>query len=175
MVLFREPFDRRLHFIYIQFPDKQIYIFKWSSMARVDLNLPEQFYFTTSLTVRFTDLNVGSHVGNDQMIALLSEARSRFLYHFDIENWHDQGLNLLVTDLSATYKKSAFGRDILQFEVGVMDFNKYGGDIIFRVTRPATSDLIVLAKTGFVFINTKTSRIALLPDKFTRLFPDAFG
>ncbi len=142
-------------------------------MARVELNLPEQFYFTTALTVRFTDLNVGSHVGNDQMIALLSEARSRFLHHFEIEDWRDQGLNLLITDLMATYKKSAWGRNILQFDVGVMDFNKYGGDIIFRVTRPATGDLIVLAKTGFVFINTATSKIAPLPERFRELFPDA--
>jgi acyl-CoA thioesterase FadM len=143
-------------------------------MARVELNLPEQFYFTTSLNVRFTDLNVGSHVGNDQMIALLSEARSRFLYHFGIEDWRDQNLNLLITDLMATYKKSAFGHDILQFDVGVMDFNKYGGDIIFRVTRPATTDLIVLAKTGFVLIDVATSKLAPLPDKFRDLFPNAF-
>ena len=143
-------------------------------MARVELNLPEQFYFTTTLTVRFTDLNVGSHVGNDQMIALLSEARSRFLYHFGIEDWGDQGLNILVTDLMATYKQSAYGHDILQFDVGVMDFNKYGGDIIFRVTQPATQDLIVLAKTGFVLIDVATSKLALLPDKFRDLFPDVF-
>jgi len=143
-------------------------------MARVELNLPEQFYFKTTLTVRFTDLNVGSHVGNDQMIALLSEARSRFLYHFEIEDWQDRGLNLLVTDLMATYKQSAYGHDILQFDVGVMDFNKYGGDIIFRVTRPATDDLIVLAKTGFVLIDIDTSKPSLLPDKFREIFPQAF-
>jgi acyl-CoA thioesterase FadM len=143
-------------------------------MARVELNLPEQFYFTTTLTVRFTDLNVGSHVGNDQMIALLSEARSRFLYHFGIEVWQEKKLNLLVTDLMATYKQSAFGHDILRFDVGVMDFNKYGGDIIFRVTRPATDDLIVLAKTGFVLIDVLTSKITPLPKEFRDIFPDAF-
>jgi acyl-CoA thioesterase FadM len=143
-------------------------------MARVELNLPEQFYYTTSLTVRFTDLNVGFHVGNDQMIALLSEARSRFLYHFEIEDWREHGMNLLVTDLVATYKQSAFGHDILQFDVGMMDFNKYGGDIIFRVTRPATGDLIVLAKTGFILIDSETQKPALLPAKFREIFPDAF-
>jgi len=143
-------------------------------MARVELNLPEQFYFTTTLTVRFTDLNVGSHVGNDQMIALLSEARSRFLYHFEIEDWRELGMNLLVTDLMATYKQSAYGHDILKFDVGVMDFNKYGGDIIFRVTRPATDELIVMAKTGFVFIDAVTEKLAPLPDKFREIFPDAF-
>ncbi len=143
-------------------------------MARVKLNLPEQFYFTTALSVRFTDLNVGSHVGNDQMIALLSEARSRFLHHFGLEDWRDQKMSLLITDLMASYKKSAYGRDILQFEVGVMDFNKYGGDIIYRVTRPATGDLILCAKTGFVFINIATSQIAPLPEQFRAIFPDAF-
>jgi acyl-CoA thioesterase FadM len=140
-------------------------------MARIELNLPEQFFFTTSLTVRFTDLNIGSHVGNDQMIALLSEARSRFLFHFGIEDWLAQGLNILVTDLMATYKTSAWGRDVLQFEVGIMDFNQYGGDIIFRVTRPSNDDLIVLAKTGFVFIQSATGKITPMPEKFREAFP----
>lgn len=47
-------------------------------MARVQLDLPEQFLYTHTINVRMTDLNTGKHVGNDQMISLLSEARYRF-------------------------------------------------------------------------------------------------
>ena len=141
-------------------------------MARIELTLPEQFYYKTSLTVRMTDLNIGNHVGNDQMIGLLSEARFRFFHHFGMENIQAEGLNILVTDIMATYKAPAFGRDVLTFEVGVMDFNKYGGDIIFRVSRPPEGRIIVFAKTGFVFVQSKTGKITSMPDQFRNSFPD---
>ena len=34
-------------------------------MARVQLELPEQFLYTHTINVRMTDLNTGKHVGND--------------------------------------------------------------------------------------------------------------
>ena len=68
-------------------------------MARVQLDLPEQFLYTHTINVRMTDLNTGKHVGNDQMISLLSEARYRFFCHigfdqFDIADWIDRSFDM---------------------------------------------------------------------------------
>jgi len=54
--------------------------------------------------------------------------------------------------------------------VGVMDFNKYGGDIIFRITRPRDKRLIAMAKSGFVFFNYHTSQVVDMPDEFRSKF-----
>ena len=49
-------------------------------MARVTLSFPDDtFTFSTTLDVRFDDVNVGAHLGNDSMVSLIGEARSRFL------------------------------------------------------------------------------------------------
>ena len=61
------------------------------------------------------------------------------------------GSGIIVTDLATTYRSEAHARDQLLFEVGVMDFNKYGGDITFRITRPRDKALVAMAKSGFVF------------------------
>ena len=68
------------------------------------------------------------------------------------------------------YRAEAHARDQLVFEVGVMDFNKYGGDIIFRVTRPADRTLIAMAKSGFVFFNYLASQVVAMPDDFRAKF-----
>jgi acyl-CoA thioesterase FadM len=68
------------------------------------------------------------------------------------------------------YRAEAHARDVLTFEVGVMDFNQYGGDIIFRITRPATK-LVAMAKYGFVFFNYKTSKVTPMPPEFLAKFP----
>jgi acyl-CoA thioesterase FadM len=108
------------------------------TMARLTLEFPEdQFCYSTQLTVRVTDINAANHLGNDSMISMISEARARFLFEFGIEETQEDGTGIIVTDLATTYRAEAHARDQLLFEVGVMDFNTYGGDITFRITRSA--------------------------------------
>lgn len=140
-------------------------------MARLILTFPEdQYYYTTLLTVRVTDINAGNHLGNDSMISMISEARARFLFEYGVSETEGDGTGIIVTDLATTYRAEAHARDQLLFEVGVMDFNKYGGDIIFRVTRPKDKTLIAMAKQGFVFFNYKTSQVVAMPEDFRTKF-----
>ncbi|MEH6435648.1 thioesterase family protein [Massilia sp. DD77] len=140
-------------------------------MARLQLNFPEdQFYYSTPLTVRVTDINAANHLGNDSMISMISEARARFLFEFGVPETERDGTGIIVTDLATTYRAEAHARDELLFEVGVMDFNKYGGDIIFRVSRPRDRTLIAMAKSGFVFFNYKSSQVMVMPEEFRGKF-----
>jgi acyl-CoA thioesterase FadM len=140
-------------------------------MARLQLHFPEdQFYYSTPLTVRVTDINAANHLGNDSMISMISEARARFLFEFGVAETERDGTGIIVTDLATTYRAEAHSRDQLLFEVGVMDFNKYGGDITFRVTRPQDKKLIAMAKSGFVFFNYKTSQVVAMPEDFRAKF-----
>jgi acyl-CoA thioesterase FadM len=135
-------------------------------MARVKLDLPEQFLYTHTINVRMTDLNTGKHVGNDQMISLLSEARYRFFCDIDYSQER-----IVVTDLVASYRAESFAQDDLQFEVGLMDFNKYGADLIFRVTKQPSGQLVVLAKQGFVFFDHQNHGVMPVPEDFKAKFP----
>jgi len=140
-------------------------------MARLQLNFPDdQYYYSTLLTVRVTDINAGNHLGNDSMISMISEARARFLFEYGVAETERDGTGIIVTDLATTYRAEAHARDQLLFEVGVMDFNKYGGDIIFRVTRPKDQKSVAMAKQGFVFYNYKTSQVVSMPEDFKGKF-----
>ncbi|HEY8607736.1 MAG TPA: thioesterase family protein [Noviherbaspirillum sp.] len=140
-------------------------------MARLTLEFPEdQYYYSTHLTVRVTDINGANHLGNDSMISMISEARARFLFDFGIEETQGDGIGIIVTDLATTYRAEAHARDQLLFEVGVMDFNKYGGDITFRITRPRDGALVAMAKSGFVFFNYRTGRVVQMPAAFHAKF-----
>jgi acyl-CoA thioesterase FadM len=141
-------------------------------MARLHLEFPEdQYCYSSQLTVRVTDINGANHLGNDSMISMISEARARFLYELGVRETEGDGTGIIVTDLATTYKAEAHARDQLLFEVGVMDFNKYGGDITFRVSRPRDQALVAMAKSGFVFFNYKTSQVVPMPDEFRAKFP----
>jgi len=140
-------------------------------MARLKLEFPaDQFCFTTHLTVRVTDINGANHLGNDSMISMISEARARFLFAKTGETAQGDGPGIIVTDLATTYRSEAYARDQLCFDVGVMDFNKYGGDIIFRITRERDAALIAMAKSGFVFFDYATRRVTEMPKDFADRF-----
>ena len=142
-------------------------------MARLTLDFPEdQYYYRTQLTVRVTDINGANHLGNDSMISMISEARARFLFEMGVEETREDGIGIIVTDLATTYKAEAHARDQLLFQVGVMDLNKYGGDIIFRITRPADGRLIALAKSGFVFFDYALGKVTAMPVEFQAKFPE---
>lgn len=140
-------------------------------MARLKLEFPEdQYYYSTQLTVRVTDINSAGHLGNDSMISMISEARARFFFEFDPPELREGHTGIIVTDLATTYRAEAYARDRLLFEVGVMDFNKYGGDIIFRITRPSDGKLVAMAKSGFVFFDFDTRKVVPMPAGFWRKF-----
>lgn len=145
-------------------------------MARLELNFADTlFCYQTTLTVRVTDINAGNHLANDSMISMLSEARARFLFDHGVEETARDGQGIIVTDLATSYRAEARARDQLLFEIGVTDLNKYGGDIVFRVTRPADGVVIALAKYGFVFFDYSNSQVQRLPQSFARRFPNAIN
>lgn len=143
-------------------------------MARLTLDFPEElFCFSTSLSVRVTDINGANHLANDALISMISEARARFLHAYAIAEVNPQGIGIIVTDLATVYRAEAYARDQLLFEVGMMDLNKYGADIIFRISRPADGTLIALAKSGLVFYDYTQSRVSPWPEALQQRFSQA--
>jgi acyl-CoA thioesterase FadM len=107
------------------------------------------------------------------MISMISEARARFLFHMGVPELSEHKTGIIVTDLATVYKSEAHARDQLLFEVGLMDFNNYGCDIIFRITRPEDGRLIALAKSGFVFFNYNTNKVVPMPPHVLNTFQQA--
>jgi acyl-CoA thioesterase FadM len=142
-------------------------------MARLHLEFPEECYcYRTQMEVRVTDINAAGHLGNDSMISMISEARARFLDEYGTDAPNEDGISTIVTDLATTYKAEAHARDLLLFEVGVADFNKYGGDVVFRISRPRDGVLVAMAKSGFIFFDYRRSRVAPMPAAFAARFPN---
>jgi len=142
-------------------------------MARLTLDFPEhQYCYATELTVRATDINAANHLANEALVAMISEARARFFHAFGISGDRKDGSGIIIADLATVYRAEAHARDCLLFEVGVMDFNKYGGDLTFRITRPRDCTLIGLAKCGFVFFDYTTSKVVPMPAAFHSRFPN---
>lgn len=140
-------------------------------MARIKLEFPDNaFCFETRMPVRITDINGANHLGNDALISMLSEARAQFLVEHGIEEADQNGMGIIVTDLATMYQGESFYPDMLRFEVGLMDFNNYGGDFVFRVSKAENGQPVAMAKYGFVFFNYQTREVTPMPASFRARF-----
>ena len=82
-------------------------------MARLDLELPTDFLFATELEVRIGDINYAGHLSNDALLALLHEARVRFLASYGLGEPDVFGSSLLIADAAVVYKSEAFQGELL--------------------------------------------------------------
>mgnify|MGYP001033297480 CR=1 FL=1 len=144
-------------------------------MARIEFALPDNFLFETEVDVRITDITDAGHLGNDRVLALIHEARARFFRHHGLAELNIDGRGIIVADAAVVYRAEAFFGDRLRIQMAGQDFNKYGCDLVFRITNVANGREIARAKTGIVFFDYTSRRIATAPARFCQLFPNCCG
>ncbi len=142
-------------------------------MPRVKIELPAAFPFATEIPVRITDINYGGHLGNDALLALLHEARLRFLQHHGLSEVDLGGCGMLMVDAAIAYRAEVFHGDTLRIEVGVTDPRRTGCDFVYRVTKAGSGALAAEAKTGIAFFDYQQRKIQKMPARFAELFGSA--
>ncbi len=135
-------------------------------MARIKLELPEVFIFSTALSVRVTDLNYGGHVGNDSILSIAQEARLRFIQYLGFKDEVSivDTIGIVVADAAVVYKSEAFYHDELAIKIGVDDFNKYGFDMYYEITNAQSGNEVARVKTGIVCLDYESRKLALMPE-----------
>ena len=141
-------------------------------MARVKLDLPDRFEFSTEIQVRIGDINYGGHLGNDTILSLIHEARVRFLQKYGFTEANIGGVGLIMTDAVIVYRSEGFYGDTLTIDVTIGDFTKSGCDFFYRLTNKLTLKEVARAKTGIVFFDYKTRKVVSIPECFRVLFKD---
>jgi acyl-CoA thioester hydrolase len=139
-------------------------------MARIKIDLPQKFGFQTELPVRITDINYGGHLGNDSLLALIHEARVRFLQDMGYSEHDIEGVRIIMSDAAIVYMVECFYGDVLRFQVTAGDFSRAGCDIFYRVANAKTGTLAAEAKTGIVFYDYQNKKVLPVPEGFRERF-----
>jgi acyl-CoA thioester hydrolase len=140
-------------------------------MARLELTLPTQFIYTTELVVRVNDLNYGAHVGNDNMLVLMQQARVNFYREngFKDEVSFDGSVGQVISDALVIYKAEAFLGDTLSIQLAIADINKYGFDMLYLILNKQTGKEVARGKTGIVCFDYDKRKIAPIPERLFSL------
>ncbi|WP_114790677.1 thioesterase family protein [Niabella yanshanensis] len=135
-------------------------------MARIKVELPPFFSFSTRIPIRITDVNYGGHAGNDALLGIIHEARLQFLQDRGYSEMNIEGVGLIMADVAIEFKAEAFYKDIIQVSIGAHDFSRVGFDLVYKLekTQEEKSVTVAIAKTGMVCFDYVSKRVAALPE-----------
>ena len=139
-------------------------------MARIIIDLPQTFHFSTEVTIRIDDINYGGHLGNDALLSLLHEARVQMLKHYGWTELNVEGAGLIMSDAAIIYKSESFYGDVLVVHIAVSDLSRSGCDFVYRVSNKETGREVAVARTGLVFFDYSIHKIVSIPEKFKVTF-----
>ena len=140
-------------------------------MARIKIDLPDQFPFTTEIPVRITDLNYGAHVGNDTILSLIHETRMQWLLNLGYTSELSiEGIGLIMADAGIEFKSELFYGEKIFASLAVTGLTKIGFDIYYKLEKGNSAERIVvaLAKTGMLCFDYQKRKIASVPEEFRR-------
>lgn len=136
-------------------------------MARIKVEQPDHFTFTTNIPVRITDLNYGNHVGNDTILSMIHEARVQFLKHHGYGELQLAGTALIMSDVAIEFKSELFYGDTVRVSVAAGDFTKVAFDLYYKLEKASgdTQRLVAIAKTGMVCYDYNKKKVTIVPEE----------
>ena len=134
-------------------------------MARIKVELPEHFTFTTTIPIRITDLNYGNHVGNDTILSMIHEARVQFLQQLGYGELNLAGVGLIMSDVAIEFKSELFYGDAVIASVVAGDLTKISFDLYYKLEKKSgdSTQLVAVAKTGMVCYDYGKKKVTALP------------
>ncbi|OQP51745.1 thioesterase [Niastella yeongjuensis] len=134
-------------------------------MARIKVELPEQFVFSTTIPVRITDLNYGKHVGNDTILSMIHEARVQYLKQLGYGELDLAGVGVIMSDVGIEFKSELFYGDEVIASVAAGDITKVSFDLYYKLEKRSgnTTQLVAVAKTGMVCYDYAKKKVAAIP------------
>ncbi len=141
-------------------------------MARIKIELPEQFSFTTTIAVRITDLNYGGHVGNDTILSIIHEARVQYLQQWGYGELTLAGVGLIMSDVGIEFKSELFYGQPIRASVTATDLTKVSFDLYYKleVEKEGKTVLVAAAKTGMICYDYSKKKVAAIPEEVKKSF-----
>ena len=141
-------------------------------MARIRIETPEKYIFSTTIAVRISDINLARHVSWNAMFGIIDEASVQFWASLAYLDEKPGTTSHITVDAGVNYKKQAFYGQTLKVEIGPHDFSSKGFDLVFRVTDAASGEEIAIAKAGILCYDYESQKVIQIPEALMKKLVD---
>lgn len=134
-------------------------------MHRIKLNFEGDVVYSTTIRIRVSDINYGGHVGNDNLVSLMHEARVRWLQSMGYTSELDiEGLGLIQKDLAVDYKHEILLGQIITIDLAIASRYKNGFTLFYRLS--VEGKKVAIAFTNLLFFDYNSRSLAYFPSTF---------
>jgi acyl-CoA thioester hydrolase len=138
-------------------------------MTSLKLEIPAEFLFQTTITVRVDDLNYSNHLSNDVYLKYMQETRMQFLNHLGLNELNIGGCGIIMGEATIRFQQECFYGDRLLIEITATNFGNKSFDFFYRITKSTDGSPVCIAKTGMVCYDYQTQTSAIIPESFKNL------
>lgn len=134
-------------------------------MARIQIDCPEQFSFHCTIPVRITDINYGSHAGNDAILGMVHEARMQYLQSLGYTELSFAGCGLIMSDAALQFKQELFYGETVEVSVQSTELGRIGFDLVYKMEKTVDGKkvTVAIAKTGMICFNYQLKKPVSIP------------
>ena len=136
-------------------------------MARIKIDLPDNFSFTCEIPVRITDINYGGHAGNDAILSIIHEARMQYLNKMGYTEMQFAGTGMIMADVAIEFKGELFYSDRVFASVTAGAISKIGFDLFYKLEKETNGKKlpVAFAKTGMICYDYQRKKIVAVPEE----------
>ena len=137
-------------------------------MARIKIDLPAKFSFSTNIPIRITDINFGGHVANETILSIIHEARAKFIQHLGYDELNFWGVGTIMSDVAIEYKDQIYYGDEILASVAVGEITKVAFDLFYKlekITANRKQATVALAKTWMVCYDYDLKKVVAIPEQ----------
>ncbi len=139
-------------------------------MARITVDLPDSFFFSTELPVYLSHINYVNHLDNALLLTLVAEARVRFFASLGFSEMDVAGVGIVVADAALQYRSEAHHGEIMRISMVATEFWQKGCDLVWKMDDAASGRRVAQGKTGIVFFDYGARTPVPVPQAFRRRF-----
>ncbi|MCM8594506.1 thioesterase family protein [Accumulibacter sp.] len=135
-------------------------------MPRIQIQLPEEFSFSTEVPLYLCHMNYAGHLDNALLLSVVSEARARFFEWLGYTELDVEGLGIVVADAAVQYRSEAFHGEVMVVRMTASEFTRKGCDLQWLMTDRSSGREVARGKTGIVFYDYAARQPAAVPENF---------
>jgi len=139
-------------------------------MARVTIDLPDEFSFSTQLPLYLSHINYVDHLDNALLLTLVTEARARFFAALGFKEQDVDGVGIVVADAALQYRSEAHHGETMAVSMTARDFWQKGCDLVWKMEDAASGRRVAQGKTGIVFFDYEARAPVPVPQVFRSRF-----
>ena len=139
-------------------------------MARIDISLPDQFAFSTEITLHQAHINYRGHLDNELLLSVVSEARQRFFESIGQGKLESEPIGFVIADAAVQYRSEAHRGETMRIEMTAGDFTGKGCDLPWRMTEKDSGREVARGKIGIVFFDYAARKAVPVPESFRQRF-----